>query len=90
MRSSARTALTSVLMVLCFTASIFAQGPVKQSAGKTPGGTVSGRITIKDKPAPGVLVVLRKEGTSMFEPVGRGVTEQDGVYRITNLTILSF
>ena len=85
MRSSARTALTSVLMVLCFTASIFAQGPVKQSAGKTPGGTVSGRITIKDKPAPGVLVVLRKEGTSMFEPVGRGVTEQDGVYRITNL-----
>src|SRR5829696_636993 len=87
MRSSARSAMTAVLALLCFTASLFAQSPVKQPAAKTPSGTVSGRVTIKDKPASGVLVVLRKSegGETPWESASKAITDQDGVYRITNV-----
>lgn len=85
MRSSARIALPSVLAILSLATSLFAQAQVKQPAVKTPGGTVSGRITIKDKPAPGVLVVLRKTQSNPWEALMKAVTDQNGVYRITNV-----
>ena len=86
MRSSARRALPTLLMVLCFAASLFAQSPVKQAPAKAPGGSVSGRVTIKDKPAAGVLVVLRKmENYSPYDPVIQGLTDQIGNYRITSI-----
>ncbi|HEX6284561.1 MAG TPA: carboxypeptidase regulatory-like domain-containing protein, partial [Pyrinomonadaceae bacterium] len=85
MRSSARIALPIVAAVLCFATSLFAQTQVKQPAAKTPGGSVSGRITIKDKPAPGVLVALRKTQANPWEAINKAVTDQNGVYRITNV-----
>jgi 5-hydroxyisourate hydrolase-like protein (transthyretin family) len=86
MRSSARSALPALLTIFCFAASVPAQSPIKQAAAKTPCGSVSGRITIKDKPAPGVVVGLRKgEIASPYEPFTKAVTDADGVYRITNL-----
>jgi protocatechuate 3,4-dioxygenase beta subunit len=81
-----------VLVLLCFAlaifaeaGSVFAQSPAKQPAAKT-GGSVSGRVTIKDKPAGGILVVLRKsEGSNPYDAAIKGVTEQDGTYRILSI-----
>ena len=85
MRSSARLTLLSALMCLCFAVSSFAQSPGKQQV-KTPRGSISGRITINDKPAPGVVVGLRKGALdTSFDPFDRAVTDAEGIYRITNV-----
>lgn len=99
MRSSAHRALPTahrglpnVLVLLCLALSVFAadgsalaQSPAKQPPAKT-GGSVSGKVTIKDKPAGGILVALRKtEGGNPYEPVIKAVTEQDGTYRLTSI-----
>ncbi|HXQ73507.1 MAG TPA: carboxypeptidase-like regulatory domain-containing protein, partial [Pyrinomonadaceae bacterium] len=53
---------------------------------KTPRGSLSGRVTIKDKPAPGVVVGLRKSALeNSYDPFDRAVTDADGIYRITNI-----
>ena len=91
MRSSARRTspalLTCALLTsICFAASVFAQSPGKQAPTKTPRGSVSGRITIKDKPAPGVMVGLRgNELMSAYEPFTRAVTDAAGNYRLANI-----
>src|SRR5688500_2476462 len=92
MRSSARRARSTLPILLCFglsvfaqAASVFAQSPAKQPA-KPVGGSVTGRITIKDKPAGGILVVLRKgEASNPYEPVTKAITDPDGIYRITSI-----
>jgi 5-hydroxyisourate hydrolase-like protein (transthyretin family) len=86
MRSSAHGALPAVLVLLCFSASVFAQSPAKQPAAKPTGGSVSGRVSIKDKPAGGIMVSLRKnEGGNPYDPPIKAITEQDGTYRITSV-----
>ncbi len=57
------------------------------TAAKRPLGTVSGTVTIKGKPAPGVTVGLRRnEGVPPSNDISaRGLTDQDGRYRITNV-----
>jgi hypothetical protein len=53
---------------------------------KTLTGTVSGRITIKGKGAPGVVVGLRTgEFTSQPGPLFKATTDQDGKYRIIDV-----
>ena len=85
MRSSARSALPALLTCVCFAVSLYAQSPGKPPV-KTPRSSVSGRITIKDKPAPGVMVGLRgNEMMSAYEPFTRAVTDENGNYRIANL-----
>lgn len=85
MRSSARSAFPTLLTCLCFAASVFAQSPAKQPV-KTPRGSVSGRVTIKDKPAPGVTVGLRKGALeNSYDPFERAVTDAEGMYRLTNV-----
>lgn len=91
MSFSVRSVMIAVLALLCFAAPRFVQSQVKQPAAKTPGGSVSGRITIKDKPASGVVVALRRsEGGNPWEAVPRSVTDQNGVYRITNVAAGSY
>jgi hypothetical protein len=86
MRTSARSALPALLTCLCFAASLYAQSPGKQPPVKTPRGSVSGRVTIKDKPAPGVMLGLRtNELMSAYERFRRAVTDENGNYRIANL-----
>ena len=61
--------------------------------GKPARGTISGRITIKDKGAAGVVVGVRKafRGNPFdTEPPLKTVTDQDGNYRITNLAAGSY
>lgn len=53
---------------------------------KAPRGTVSGRVTIKDKGVPGVAIGLRKGNLdNPNEPFLRATTDQDGFYRVTNV-----
>ena len=86
MRTSARSAVPTFLTLLCFATVTFAQAPAKQAAAKVPRGSISGRITIKEKPVAGVMVGLRhSDGMNPFEQLGRATTDQDGVYRITNV-----
>jgi hypothetical protein len=85
MSSSTRFFAVILLTLLCAPAALHAQSQTK-TAPKTPGGSVSGRVTIKDKPAPGVTVGLRKTSQMLpMEKTYRGVTDQEGVYRIANV-----
>src|SRR6478672_7457032 len=91
MRSSARIAVPSFLTLICLATVSFAQAPAKQPAAKVPRGSISGRITIKEKPAAGVMVGLRRsDGLSSFEQLARATTDQDGVYRLTNVAAGSY
>jgi hypothetical protein len=71
---------------------LYAQSPNKQpQTVKTPRGSVSGRVTIKDKPAAGVVVGLRGSALeNNYDPFSRAVTDADGIYRITNIPAGSY
>ena len=86
MSSSHRFCALLLFAVLCIPVSLQAQAPAKPPI-KTPRGTVSGRVTIKDKPAAGVTVGLRQPPGigSPMEKFYRGITDLEGVYRITNV-----
>jgi hypothetical protein len=85
MSSSTRFSAVALFTLLCIPLSLNAQTPTKAPA-KTPRGSVSGRVTIKDKPAPGVTVGLRvTNGMIPQEKFYRGISDQEGVYHITNL-----
>lgn len=83
MKSSALQAIVSVLLIFCI--HVYAQSQTRP-AKKGPGGSISGKVTIKGKGAPGIVVGLRAadsggQQTSHY----RGATDQDGSYRITNV-----
>jgi len=85
MSSSTRFSAVVLLMLLCLPASLRAQSQTR-TATKTPRGSVSGRVTIKDKPAIGVTVGLRSTmGIFPIEKTFRAITDQEGVYRITSI-----
>lgn len=85
MSFSARYAFAILFVSLILTVTVCAQSTTGQT-GKAPRGTVSGRITIKDKGAPGVAVGLRKNEIGVLEQSSlRATTDQDGYYRITNV-----
>ena len=85
MSFSARYAFAILFVNLILTVTVCAQSTTGQT-GKVPRGTVSGRITIKDKGAPGVAVGLRKNEAGVLDPSFlRATTDQDGFYRITNV-----
>jgi 5-hydroxyisourate hydrolase-like protein (transthyretin family) len=90
MSFSARYLLTIVIAISSLPASLFAQSTPKQTT-KTARGSISGRVTIKEKGAAGVVVVLRKtEGAMPFEPVQHATTDQDGYYRVSNVPAGSY
>jgi len=78
--------LSAVLLtILSVSASLCAQSTTSQTA-KVPQGSISGRVTIKDKGVPGVAIGLRKGDVyTPFEGFQRTSTNQDGFYRISNI-----
>ena len=89
MRTSARSALLTLLMVLCFAAPLFAQ--TKEPVVKSPRGSISGRVTIKDKPARGVTVGLRHSNLmSSSDSFTKVVTDADGFYRMADVPAGSY
>ena len=86
MSFSARFVLPVLFTIFTFAVFVCAQTTTKQST-KTPRGSVSGRVTIKDKGAAGVAVGLRKgeQNFPPFEPFTKTITDHDGYYRFGNL-----
>jgi 5-hydroxyisourate hydrolase-like protein (transthyretin family) len=56
-------------------------GPTKVNSD----ATVSGKITLKGKPAPGVVVGLRSSEPAQFDPTFKATSDQEGRYRITDV-----
>ncbi|HEX5602511.1 MAG TPA: hypothetical protein VFX63_08175, partial [Pyrinomonadaceae bacterium] len=78
MSSSARYLPAVLLTILSLPISLWAQAAPKQFT-KPPSGSISGRVTIKEKAAEGVVVSLRKSAqTNPFELALRATTDQDG------------
>lgn len=86
MSFSAHYLIAVLLTIFSFPTSLWAQ-----SAPKTPGGSISGRVTIKEKGVFGVVVALRKiEPGNANERVPRVTTDQDGFYRFMNVAAGSY
>jgi len=85
MSFSARYLPAVLLTILSIPTSLWAQAAPKQPT-KASRGSISGRVTIKEKSAMGVVVSLRKsDNTNPFEVALRATTDQDGNYRIANV-----
>lgn len=82
MTSLTRYAIAAAI-VLCCAGSL---APA-QTQTKTPKkGSVAGKVTIKGKAAPGIVVGMRvSQPTSQFEPLFKATTDQEGNYLITNV-----
>jgi protocatechuate 3,4-dioxygenase beta subunit len=83
MLSSTRQAIACIFCI--FSAAILAQsqtGPVKELTS-----TVSGKVTVKDKPVQGVVIGLRVRDNSgrSRSNTYKGTTDVNGEYRITNV-----
>jgi 5-hydroxyisourate hydrolase-like protein (transthyretin family) len=59
---------------------VSAQGPKKEV-----GASVSGKVTVKGKPAPGVVVAMHLAQPNDSSPTYRATTNEDGVYHINNV-----
>jgi Protocatechuate 3,4-dioxygenase beta subunit len=73
-------------MLFVSSLSLHSQTQPKTKPAK-PAGSVSGRVTIKGKGASGIAVALRRpEMNSSMDMLPQAVTDQDGNYRITNVS----
>jgi protocatechuate 3,4-dioxygenase beta subunit len=88
MRLHARFAIISALLLggagLCQLANSQTK-PVKKNQA-----TVSGKVTIKGEPAPGVIVGMRRSQSAQFNPTIKATTDQEGNYRVSDLTAGSY
>ena len=89
MRSSTRQAIACIFLI--FSVAVIAHA--QTTPAKEPGATITGKVTIKGKGAPGVIVTLR---TNEMSSSGRqfsgpkGVTDDEGNYRIINVPAGSY
>ena len=83
MVSSARQSFTSILLVFGIAVCIQAQTTTQKVAN----ASISGKVTIKGKPAPGVVIIATGAGDRYGSMVRghRARTDQTGSYRIINL-----
>lgn len=84
MSFSVRYVPAILFTILTLAVNVSAQTTTSQTT-KTPRGSISGRVTIKDKGVAGVAIGLRKNSVDPFAPYSKVVTDHDGFYRITNL-----
>lgn len=77
MVSSARPTVVCIILILVTAACICAQSAPEKM------GSVSGKVTVKGKGAPGIVVIARVRGRGGLEPSRyRDTTDQSGNYRI--------
>jgi hypothetical protein len=84
MVSSTRQAIAGILVI--FGVAMFARAQTFQP--KEPTATISGKITIKGKGAPGIFIGLRRQESSYPRQLTgyKAVTDTDGKYRIENVS----
>ena len=83
MVSSARQAIACLLLIFC--SALYAHSQTGPGA-KVPTGSISGKVTIKGKGAAGIVVGLRRvNSSSQQERRYKGVTDDQGNYRINNV-----
>lgn len=85
MISSARQAIACILAIF----SIAVVAHAQSAPAKDPGGTISGKVTMKSNGVPGVNVVVRRTDLSSSHRreviTSKVITAEDGTYQITNL-----
>ena len=84
MRPCIVRAVIAAIMLVVSSGSLHSQTQSTKSA--KPAASVSGRVTIKGKGAPGIAVALRRSEMNPSDSPPRAVTDQDGNYKITNVT----
>ncbi|HVI70776.1 MAG TPA: carboxypeptidase regulatory-like domain-containing protein, partial [Pyrinomonadaceae bacterium] len=84
MVSSARQAVTCFLLI--FFSGLYAHSQTTTLPAKTSTASISGKVTIKGKAAPGVVVGVRPVESANYQP-GRpkAVTDDQGNYKIVNI-----
>ena len=87
MVSSTRRTIAGTLLL--FSAALFVRAQVVQP--KDPTATISGKVTIKGKAAPGIVISLRRNDNHSREITRfRAVSDNEGKYRIENVTAGSY
>src|SRR5688572_22446381 len=83
MVSSARRTIKCFLLLLCTAICLHAQTTTQKAAN----GSISGKVTIKGKPAAGVTVFARVTNERNMQNMTRVrvKTDQNGSYRLSNL-----
>ncbi|MGZ8846469.1 MAG: MSCRAMM family protein [Pyrinomonadaceae bacterium] len=85
MSSLPRYAIVLALSFSC-AGSPWAANSQTKTSKKTPTNSVSGRVTIRGKGAPGIVVGIRSSDFSQQPPPAvKATTDQDGSYQITNI-----
>ena len=85
-----RALLRTVVLVTVFAASvtIFSAKTLAQESKKEPTGSVSGKVTLGEKPVPRAVVLLTLSDRAFGQdrtPPARGTTDEDGRYRLTGV-----
>ena len=75
-------AIISALLLCC---AGFCERANSQTAKTDSKATISGKITLKGKPAPGVVVGMHLSEPTQFDPTFKATTDQDGKYRIAEV-----
>src|SRR6266850_8400438 len=88
MRPPAPIAIISALLLCC--AGFCPRANSQTKPNKKNDATVSGKVTIKGKPAPGVVVGMRLSQPTQFDPTFKATTDQEGNYRVTDLPAGSY
>ena len=81
MLSSTRQAMACVLLIFGAVASSSSQTNPEKPAN----GSISGKVTLKNKPVPGIAVFAEDQAERRSGRNRRGITDQTGGYRITDL-----
>lgn len=80
-----RLPVPAIVLALLLCCACFCQQVNSQTAKTDSKATISGKITLKGKPAPGVVVGLRLIEPAQFDPTFKATTDQDGKYRIAEV-----
>src|SRR5688572_5781000 len=75
-------AIISALLLCC---ACFCPRANAQTTRTDSKATISGKITLKGKPAPGVVVGLHLSEPGQFDPTFKATTDGDGKYRIAEV-----
>lgn len=85
MSSLVRTLLPAT-MLACSLAATSSGHALQAGQSKEPTGSISGRVTLGDKPAPGVTVLLASPDSGPIDkPLPQTTTDEDGHFQLTHI-----